>query len=325
VKSPSLLRVSVACLLLWLASGPATAQEFPSRPVRIIVPAPAGGILDIVARIVADKISADWGKPIIADPRPGADGNIGIDAAAKAAPDGHTWIISGPALLVNPSIFENLPWNGLRDFQGVGIPIIAQNIAVVPASLPVRTLKELAAYAAARPGQLNFGNPGTGASPHLSAELFFQVTGIKMASINYKGQPPLIPDLIRGEVHFTILSFGLALPHIKSGKLTPLAMFTSQRAAALPDVPTVAEAGYPGASLVPWFGFYVPAATPKDIVARINKAINLAIASPDVQARLIAAGGLPGMVKTPEEIQAMATKDAEVLDKVVRDANIKPN
>lgn len=325
MKSRPCFRILVTCAMLWLACAPATGQDFPTRPVRIIVPAPAGGIFDIVARVVADKVSADWGKPVIVEQRAGADGNIGIDAAAKAAPDGHTWLITGPALLVNPLIYGNLSWNGLRDFQGVGIPIVGQNIAVVPATLPVKTLKEFAAYASARPGQLNFGNSSTGASPHLSAELFFQVTGIKLVGINYKGQPPLIPDLLSGQVHFTILSFGLALPHIKSGRLTPLAMFTPQRVAALPDVPTVVEAGFPEASLVPWFGIYVPAATPKDIVTRINNAINKAIESPEVQARLSAAGGLPGMVRTPEEIQAMARKDAEVLSKVVRDAGIKPN
>ena len=324
MKSHPIFRTLVASAMLMMAGAPTSAQEFPNRPVRIIVPAPAGGIFDIVARVIADKVSIDWGKPIIVETRVGADGNIGIDAAAKAAPDGHTWLITGPALLVNPLIYGNLPWNGLRDFQGVGVPMVGQNIAVVSSSVPVKTLKEFAAYAAARPGQLNFGNSSTGASPHLSAELFFQVTGIKLTPINYKGQPPLIPDMLSGQVHFSILSLGLALPHIKSGKLTPLAMFTPQRAVALPDVPTVSEAGYPAASLVPAFVLYVPSATPKDIVARINSGINKAIGSPEVQSRLQAAGGLPGMEKTPEQIQAMVKQDAEVLSKIVRDAGIKP-
>ena len=305
------------------ASGLAAAQDYPSRPVRIVVPTPAGGIFDIVARIVTEKVSTDWGKPIIVENRPGADGNIGIDAVAKAAPDGYTWLISGPALLINPVMYGNLPWNGLRDFQGVGVPALVQNVAVVPATLPVKTLKELVAYAAARPGQLNFGNPGNGSSPHLSSELLFQVTGVKLTSINYKGQPPLMVDLLSGQVHFTVLALGLALPHIKSGKLKALAVIAPERVAALPEVPTVAEAGYPEAGLAAWYGIYVPIGTPKDLVVRINDALNKAIGSAAVQSRLIAAGALPGQVKTPENIQTMARDDALRWSKVVRDSGIK--
>jgi tripartite-type tricarboxylate transporter receptor subunit TctC len=154
-------------------------------------------------------------------------------------------------------MFGHLPWDGLRDFQGVGVPARVQNVAVVPANLPVKTLREFVAYASARPGQLNFGNAGNGSSPYLSSELLFQVTGIKLASTNYKGQPPLIPDLLSGQVHFTV-ALGLALPHIKSGKLRPLAVFTQERVAALPEVPTVTEAGYPEAGLVPWYGSTYP-------------------------------------------------------------------
>ncbi len=315
--------VFAGCAIFLAVSGLAVAQDYPSRPIRIVVPTPAGGIFDIVARIVAEKISVDLGKPIIVENRPGADGNIGIDAVAKSAPDGYTWLISGPALLINPLIYGNLPWNGLRDFQGVGVPALVQNVAVIPATLPVKTLKEFVAYATARPGQLNFGNPGNGSSPHLSSELLFQVTGIKLTSINYKGQPPLMPDLLSGQVHFTVLALGIALPHIKSGKLRPLAVFTPERVAAMPEVPTVAEAGYAGASLVPWYGIYVPIGTPKDLVARINSVLNNAIGSAVVQSRLMTAGALPGLVKTPEDIQMMARDDAARWGKVVRDAGIK--
>ncbi len=306
-----------------LAAGGASAQTFPDKPVRVIVPYPAGGIVDIVARAVVEKVGADWGRPILVEARPGADSNIGTEAAARAAPDGYTWLVTGPAVLSNPSIYAKPAWNPVTDFQGVGVLVWNQNIAVIPATLPVRNMKEFVAYAKERPGQLNFGNPGTGSSNHLSTELFLQVAGIKMVNIGYKGQPPAIPDLINGQLHFKIVALGLALPHVKSGKLTALATFTHQRVPALPDLPTIAEAGYPDAALVPWYGAYVPAATPKDIVLKINAAINKALQSPEVQDRIVKSGSLPGPVKTPDEIQAMVRNDYEQWGKVVRSAGIK--
>ncbi len=302
----------------------AIAQPYPAKPVRVIVPYPTGGIVDLLARAVTEKIAAGWGQPIIVEGRPGADGNLGTEAVAKSAPDGYTWLMTGPAILSNPSIYGTLPWSPMRDFQGVGVAVWNLNIAVVPASLPVSTLQEFVAYARTRPGQLNFANPGTGSSNHLSSELFFQVADIKLANIGYKGQPPAIPDLINGQIHFKVLALGLAAPHVKSGKLKALAAFSPQRLKQLPDVPTVAEAGYPEAGLVPWYGMYVPAGTPKDVVARINGEINKALSSPDVQERIERIGGLPGPQKTPEEIQAMMKADYERWGKVVRAAGIKP-
>ena len=202
-----------------LVAGTAAAQGYPSKPVRVIVPYPAGGIVDIVARAVMEKIAAGWGQPIIIEDKPGADSNIGTDLVAKSAPDGYTWLVTGPAVLSNPTIYGNLSWDPLRDFQGVGIVVWNQNIAVVPAALPVNTMKEFVEYAKARPGQLNFGNPGTGSSNHLSTELFIQVAGIKMVNVGYKGQPPAIPDLLNGALHFKIVALGLALPHVPERKV----------------------------------------------------------------------------------------------------------
>lgn len=314
-------RVAFALALL---PGLALAQAYPSKPVRVIVPYPSGGIVDLLARAVTEKIAAGWGQPILVEGRPGADSNLGTEAAAKSAPDGYTWLMTGPAILSNPSIYGTLGWSPLRDFQGVGVAVWNLNIAVVPASLPVTTLQEFVAYAKARPGQLNFGNPGTGSSNHLSSELFFQVAGIKLANIGYKGQPPAIPDLINGQLHFKVAALGLAAPHVKSGRLKALATFSPQRLKQLPEVPTVAEAGYPEAGIVPWYGIYVPAATPKDVVARINAEINKALASAEVQERIEKIGGLPGPAKTPDEIQAMMKADFERWGKVVRAAGIKP-
>jgi len=315
--------VRIAGMLAFCA-GTAIAQPYPSKPVRVIVPYPTGGIVDLLARAVTEKIAAGWGQPILVEGRPGADSNLGTDAVAKSAPDGYTWLMTGPAVLSNPSIYGTLPWSPLRDFQGVGVAVWNLNVAVVPATLPVNTLQEFVAYAKARPGQLNFGNPGTGSSNHLSTELFFQVADIKLVNIGYKGQPPAIPDLINGQLQFKVVALGLAAPHVKSGRLKALAAFSPQRLKQLPEVPTVAEAGYPEAGLVPWYGIYVPAATPKDVVARINSEINKALASPDVQERIEKIGGLPGPVKTPDEIQAMMKSDFERWGKVVRAAGIKP-
>ncbi|MEO8202908.1 MAG: tripartite tricarboxylate transporter substrate binding protein [Betaproteobacteria bacterium] len=311
------------CVIACCATS-AFAQTFPSKPVRVIVPYPSGGIVDLLARAITEKISAGWGQPILVEGRPGADSNLGTEAVAKSAADGYTWLMTGPAILSNPSIYSNLPWAPLRDFQGVGVAVWNLNVAVVPATLPVNTLKEFVAYAKARPGQLNFGNPGTGSSNHLSSELFFQVADIKLVNIGYKGQPPAIPDLINGQLQFKVVALGLAAPHIKSGRLKALAVFSPQRLKQLPDVPTVAEAGYPEAGLVPWYGIYVPAGTPREIVARINGEINQALGTPEVQERIEKIGGLPGPVKTPDEIQAMMKADYERWGKVVRAAGIKP-
>ncbi|MBI3373204.1 MAG: tripartite tricarboxylate transporter substrate binding protein [Betaproteobacteria bacterium] len=317
------MRRMLAAMLLLVAAQTALAQGYPSKPVRVIVPYPTGGIVDIVARAITEKIAAGWGHPILVEGRPGADSNIGTDLVAKSAPDGYTWLVTGPAVLSNPTIYGNLSWDPLRDFQAVGIVVWNQNIAVVPATLPVNSMKEFVEYAKARPGQLNFGNPGTGSSNHLSTELFIQVAGIRMVNIGYKGQPPAIPDLLNGALHFKIVALGLAAPHVRSGKLKALATFTHERVTALPEVPTIAEAGFPEAALVPWYGAYVRAGTPREIVERINSEINKALRSPEVSDRLLNSGSLPGSVKSADEIQAMMRSDYERWGKVVRAAGIK--
>ena len=261
----------VLCLALLAVPALAVAQgTFPSKPIKVVLPLPAGGIVDIVGRAVTEKVSSAMGQPIIIENRPGANSNIGIEAVAKAAPDGYTWLIGGPAILSNPAIYPSLPWHPLKDFTCVGLIVWTQNIVVVPAALPVATLKEFVAYVKARPGQLNFVNPGSGTSNHMQTELLRQVAGLDMVGIGYKGQPPAIPDLINAQVSFMAPSLGLVQAHIQSGRLKPLATFTSERLAQLPQMPTIAEAGYPDALLVPWFGAYVSSKTPKDILERIH-------------------------------------------------------
>lgn len=322
MQSVRQLIAGLALAALW---GTAAAQDFPSKTVHVIVPYPAGGIVDIVARVITEKIASGpgWKEPIIIEAKPGAQSNLGTELVAKAAPDGYTWLVTGPAILSNPAIFKDLRW-GVDDFQGVGIAVWNQNIAVVPVSSPAKTMKDFVALAKQKPGKLNYGNPGTGSSNHLSTELFMQVADIKMTMVGYKGQPPAIPDLLNGLLDFKIVALGLALPHIKSGKLRPLAVFTHERVSELPDVPTIAEAGYPGAALIPWYGIYVPAATPKPIVARINAEINKALGTAEVKERMIKAGSLAGPAKSPEEIQALMKNDADKWARVVKAAGIKP-
>ena len=318
------LRLLFIFFALVLGSNSALSQSYPNKPVRVIVPYPAGGIVDIVVRSITERIAAEpgWKQPILVEVKPGAQSNLGTELVAKADPDGYTWLATGPAILSNPVIFTNLRWS-VEDFQAVGIAVWNQNVAVVPDSVPAKTLKEFVAMAKEKPGKLNFGNPGTGSSNHLQSELFMQVAGIKMTSIGYKGQPPAIPDLLQGLLHFKVVAMGLAMPHIRSGKLRPLAVVTQGRLKELPDVPTMTEAGYPAAGLNTWYGIYVPAKTPSPIVSRINAEINKALATAEVQERLIKSGNLPGSIKSPDEIQALMKSDAEKWGKVVKAAGIK--
>jgi tripartite-type tricarboxylate transporter receptor subunit TctC len=298
-------------------AGPAVADSFPSKPVHLIVPYPAGGIVDIVARTIADQVSRDWKQSIIVEAKPGADSNIGTSYVAKSDPDGYTWLISGPAVLVNPSLHRHAGWEPMRDFKCVGLSVWNQSVAVVPASLPVKTLKEFVEKAKAQPGHFNFGNPGAGSSIDLSAKKLFQVAGIKLTNIGYKGQPPALVDLIGNQVQFEIVSLVLALPHIKDGTIKPLATFTQERIKELPDVPTVAEAGYPEAAFVPWYGIYVPAATPNDVLVKINAGISRALEAPAVKERL-SKSDIPGKPMSLADLATLMKTDYQKLSAVVK-------
>jgi tripartite-type tricarboxylate transporter receptor subunit TctC len=310
--------LGLAAGIVMLLVGTAQAQgNYPSRPIHIIVPYPAGGIVDIVARIVTEQVGRDLKQTIVVETRPGANGNIGIAAVARSEPDGYTWLITGPAVLVNPTLYKDAGWDTMQSFKCVGVAIWNQAVAVVHPSMPAKTLGEFVEIARSKPGQLNFGNPGTGSSIDLTAQKLFQVTGIKLANIGYKGQPPALIDLITNLMHFEIVALGLALPHIKQGTLKPLAAFTEKRIPDLPDVPTIAEAGYAEATYVPWFGIYVPSATPGALTEKINQAINKALLNPDVQ-RLLAISDIPGKPMTLGELASLMKTDHDKLTAVVK-------
>jgi tripartite-type tricarboxylate transporter receptor subunit TctC len=315
------LAAGIAALLL--GSGARAESDFPNRPIHVIVPYPAGGIVDIVARAVAEQVGRDLRVPVVMEARPGANSNIGTAQVARSAPDGYTWLVTGPAVLVNPALYADAGWDTMKDFKCVGVAVWNQSVALVNPSMPAKTLAEFVELARGKPGQFNFGNPGTGSSIDLTAQKLFQAANIKLTNIGYKGQPQALVDLMTNLMHFEIVSLALALPHIKDGTVKPLAVFTEKRVADLPDVPTIAEAGYPGASYVSWYGIYVPAATPQPIVDRIHDGINKALQNPDVQ-RTLSVADIPGTPMPLADLASLMTADYGKLTKVVKDSGMKP-
>ncbi len=304
--------------LALLLGGSAQAQSnYPNRAIRVIVPYPAGGIVDIVARAVTEQVGRDWKQTVVSEARPGGNSNIGTAAAARSEPDGYTWLVTGPAALVNPTLYKDAGWDAMRGLRCVGLAIWNQSVAVVNPSLPVKTLGEFVELARSKPGQLNFGNAGTGSSLDLTAQKLFQAANIKLTNVGYKGQPPALIDLMTDLMNFEIVSLALALPHIKEDKIRPLAVFTENRVPDLPNVPTIAEAGYPGASYVSWYGIYVPAATPDAIAEKINDGINKSLLNPDVQKQLSIAD-IPGKPMSLSELATLMKADHDRLTAVVK-------
>jgi tripartite-type tricarboxylate transporter receptor subunit TctC len=311
------LTTGMAAMLLNADAGAQDLGSYPNRPIHVVVPYPAGGIVDIVARAVTEQLSRDLKQSIVVESRPGANSNIGTAAVARSEPDGYTWLVTGPAVLVNPSLYKDAGWDTLKDFRCVGLAAWNQSVALVNPKLPVRTLGEFVALAREKPGQLNFGNPGTGTSIDLTAQRLFQAANINLANIGYKGQPPALLDLMTNLIQFEIVSLVLALPHIKDGTVRPLAVFTEQRIPDLPDVPTIAEAGYPQAAFIAWYGIYVPSATPDVVVEKIHDAVNRALQNADVQ-RQLSVADIPGKPMALGELAALMKADHEKLTAVAK-------
>jgi tripartite-type tricarboxylate transporter receptor subunit TctC len=309
--------LAVAAATAMLLGGAAQAQSnYPNRPIHIVVPYPAGGIVDIVARAVTEQVGRDWKQTMVVEARPGANSNIGTAAVARSDPDGYTWLVTGPAVLVNPDLYKDAGWE-VKNFRCVGLAVWNQSVALVHPSMPVKTIGDFVELARKKPGELNFGNPGTGTSIDLTAQKLFEVANIKLTNIGYKGQPPALIDLITNLMHFEIVSLELALPHIKAGTVKPLAVFTDKRVADLPDVPTIAEAGFAEAAYVPWYGIYVPSATPDAIVEKINDGINKALQNPEVQ-RQLSLANIPGKPMPLGELASLMKADHEKLTTVVK-------
>jgi len=305
-----------------LASLPALSQEaWPQKPIRLVVPFPAGGQLDVVARLVADRISPALGQPIVVEAKPGADGNIATEQVAKAAPDGYTWLAASPPTTIQPSVRPtSLKYDPLRDFEGVALIGTSPFLFVVPASLPAKTLAEFVTYAKTR--DLSYAGSARGTVVHLATELFMHDAGIRMETINYPGQPSAIADLITGRVQFMTLGLILAEPQLKTGNLKPLAVLDQARHPHLPDVPTVVELGMPSLVMSTWFGIAMPAKTPQAIVDRVNSEIMKALASPDVIAKLETMGVDAAQPNKPADFAAFMRDDVARWKRVVRTANI---
>ena len=316
------------CLLAatgWLAliALPAAAQ-YPVRPVRFIVPFPVGGGVDIVARALADKLTARLGQTIVIDNKPGGGTTIGTEAAAKATPDGYSLLvgpIGGQAIVF--AYYPKLGFDIRRDFAPISKIGYGTIVLVVPPSLGVNSVRELIALAKAKPGQLTFASSGTGALIHLTGELFKQMAGIDLLHVPYKGTAQFLPDLIDGRISMALDSLPAHLPQIKAGRLRALAVASRQRSTQLPEVPTIAEAGVPGFESVTDYALYAPAGTPKDIIALLNRETNLALGQADLRAKL-AAQGIEVAGSTPEAMRAELLDEIAKWAKVIRDANIKP-
>jgi len=273
-----------------LAPGLALAQAYPSKPVRVIVPYPAGGIVDLMTRAVTDGLAPRLGQPVIVEARPGADGSIGTDAVARSEPDGHTLLMATLALAVNPHL-SKVPWNPVSDFEGVAHVGVVANIVAVTPSLGVADLKAFVALARSKPGEINYMNPGNGSSPHVSAELLQQVNEIRLTSINYKGVPPAIPDFLAGAVPFGFFPFAVVAPHVRSGKAQAIGIASPLRHKQFPDLATMAEQGFETSQVNSWYAFAAPKKTPRAAIERLNRDINAVLAEEEAIARVDRIGG----------------------------------
>ncbi len=324
--SEFLQRWFVAVALTLVAIGAwaqAPAPTYPTKPIRLVVPFPPGGATDILARAVGQRLTEVWGQSVVIDNRPGAGGNIGTELVAKSAPDGYTLEMGTVGThAINASLYSKLPYDHVKDFVPVILVAGVPNVLVVNPSLPVSSVAELIAYAKANPGKLNFASSGNGTSIHLSGELFKTMAGVQITHVPYKGSAPALQDLLGGQVQLMFDNLPPSLPNIKAGKLKALAVTSATRAPALPDVPTMAEAGLPGFEASSWFGILAPAGTPPAIVAKLNAEIAKWLASPEAQEKLLALGANPAG-GTPEDYAKHIAAETSKWAKVVKESGAK--
>jgi tripartite-type tricarboxylate transporter receptor subunit TctC len=311
--------IAIAGLAL---AGMAQAQAYPSKPVRLVVPFPAGGATDVLARVISQKAAERLGQPIVVDNRPGAGGAIGSDFVAKAAPDGYTLLIAtGSTHSIGPIVNARIPYDVERDFVPIALVADTASALVVPATLPVNNLAEFIALAKAKPGQLNFGSSGNGTNSHLSGEMFKAQAGVFITHIPYRGTGLVLTDMLSGQIQMLIDNFVTAQPHIRDGKLRVLGVTSLKRLPFAPDVPTLDEQGLKGFESTNWFGIYGPRDTPADVVAKVNAAYTQAVQDPEVQKRLQNLGATP-MSGTPEDMAKVVAAETAKWRKLIRDRRI---
>jgi tripartite-type tricarboxylate transporter receptor subunit TctC len=313
--------------LLFLAAllfiGAAAAQTYPARPIKIIVPFTPGSATDVMGRIVSERLNAAWGQPVVVDNRPGAGGTIGIRETARAEPDGYTLVLVSSGHAVNHVLYKDLGYDTLKDLSAVAMLGSLPSVLIVPPSLGINSVKELVAMLKAKPGQYNYGTAGVGSGAHVSTEKFNVATGVKALHVPLKGTPPILTETMAGRIQYAFVPAVSGMGPVKDGKVKPLAVSTGKRVAALPDVPTLGEAGFPDGESTFWLALLAPAKTPPAIVGQINAEVRRALQSADVRDRLAKLGTEP-MSMTPAESDAFIRGEYEDLGKVMRAAGLSP-
>ncbi len=311
-------------LALALTPALATAQAYPSKPIRLVVPFAPGGSTDAIARIIGQKLDEVLGQQVVIENRAGAGGNIGVDFVAKSPADGYTLIFGHIGTFgFGPSMYKKLPYDPVRDFAPIALFAMVPNMLVVHPSLPAKSVKELVALARANPGKLNYGSSGNGSASHLATEYFKLLSKTDITAIPYKGTGPLVTDVIAGQTSLTITGVPPLYPHVQSGRLRGLAVGSVKRLPLMPDLPTIAEAGVPGYESSTWFGPLAPAKTPRDIIVRLNTELMKMLQRPEVKARF-AADGIEALGSTPEEFGAYIKTEIERWGRVIKAAGVQP-
>jgi tripartite-type tricarboxylate transporter receptor subunit TctC len=299
------------------------AVAYPVKPIRLIVPFAAGSATDIAARLVGERLNTAWGQPVVVENRPGAGGTIGIAQVAKGEPDGYSLVVVSTGHVVNDVLYKDLQYDVVNDLSGVAVLVNLPSVLVVSPALGVHTVKELVAAAKAKPGEFNYGTAGIGSAAHINTAKFLTATGVTALHVPLKGTPPILSETMGGRLHFAWVPSLSSMGPLKDGKLLALAVSTPQRIAALPAVPTIAEAGYAGGEFNFWIGLLAPARTPREIVAKLNGEIRRALGSDEMKDRLEKLGGEP-MEMTPEQFDRFIRQEHQVLGKVMRDAGARP-
>ncbi len=310
--------LNLSALALWAQStGWAWADEaFPAKPVKVIVPYPAGGVVDLQTRAMTQGLASELGQAVVVDARPGANGNIAAEAVARSPADGYTLLVSAPYLINNPLIENNLRW-APKDFVPLARFSMSPSFMCVPTASPARTVREYVEMARRAKPMLQFGDPGSGTTQTMSVEILKSTAGIELEGIAYKGAPPLAIDLINNTFSMSVLPSSVAYPHVKSGKLRALATTSSSRSLQLPDVPTMAEAGYPEATVISWYGLHAPASTPQAVMRKLEASIKAAVQKADTQNRLVSAGGEAAYLGT-EEFTRFIANDSQMWERINR-------
>ena len=311
-------------LLAVLVAAQSAAQSYPSKPIRLIVPAAPGGGTDYSARLIGAKLTEAWGQTVVVDNRTGAAGNIGVELAVKSLPDGHTLVMPITSFPVNPSLYAKLPFNTEKDLAPIALVASAPLLLVVNPSVQATSVQELITLAKSRPGQLNYANSGSGTTAHLAGELFKRMGGVDIVSIAYKGGGPAIVDLIAGSVHIYFSTIPAALQQVKAGRLRALAVTSITRVNEMPEIPTVAESGLPGFQVIGWFGLFAPAGTPRTVIQKLNTEIVRVLKTTDTREKLSGHGLIPGG-GTPEDLGRFLNEEIVRWAKLIKEAGIKAN